>query len=235
MISGEKRRKLEELFAQHADHRLAKYFDIDWEEAVAVERCERYGLANGRVDGDCASREFACTRPRNFVSKNVLDLGGGLGYFAAEVWMRRHFVLSVDLNDELIHNAAMLLGTPLVSCPIHDQLSLLDRSIFSHQSRVGFDLIAMHRVNVEQDGRMWDQGNLFRFGEQVLKALRPWGEWHIDPNENFAAATDMFNLPAWEEWLAGRGTATIDQIETQHPRSIAGPGKAITITKAATL
>jgi hypothetical protein len=206
MIGPGQRQQLLDLFAKFPNHSLSKYFPIDWELSVAEERCDRNGL--NMVAGD---------------AKRVLDLGGGLGYFVHAVAHHGHDATLIDVDDPLITEAADILGIRYIPWVIRDD------EVWPSMGK--FDLVTMHRVNVIQNGTLWNRTHLLAFGEHVLTALSSGGQWHIDPNNEVVESASVLNVRMWEEWLGSRGTAALNELPSGHPRSIAGPGRAITITK----
>jgi len=210
MIDDVVSQQLMGLFERHANHRLAKYFNLPYEVGVAKERCERYGLTYGEP------------------FHRVLDMGGGLGFFVRAAMLQGHAAYLLDLPDSLISESAHIMDVPYIPWIIRDDQRI---SLPVHSDGT-FDLITMHRVNVSQDGAMWGEKNMLRFVSSIVfPLLKPGGVFSLDPNSEFEW---VLNRSMWEPWLSEAGA--VFQLSDKPPSreyepSIGSPGRAITIRK----
>jgi hypothetical protein len=197
-------RALRQVFRAHPEHRLAKYFDIDMQWAVARERCARYGLVGA-------------------APVRVLDLGGGLGWFVAAARHYGHTATLLEPPDACVAACAAILRVP-------HHVALLRPD--SRLPPGPYDLVTMHRVNLrdmtQPDGPFWTPDQYERLAQTVYADLVPGGRWCLDPNHE--AQPLVLDAPRWNAWLGARGVATLDDLATQYPASIAGPGRSITLT-----
>lgn len=186
MITTEQARSIKLLCQQHSDHRLAKY--RDWR--MACRLAEHYARLLGLHVGRRQLDSIRCPRLK------ILDMGGGLSYFAAECQAMGHDATTIDLPDELPEAAAKVFGIKYIPHMIVAELPLPGTETY--------DLITAFRLNLtEPDRWQWDEYRVF--ADEILGRLNPGGRWFMGPNrgENVAFVLDV---EKWKEILGSRAT-----------------------------
>jgi len=178
MITTEQAGKVKALCAKHSAHRLSKYRDWRMACQLAAYHATLLGL-------------------RDSPPLKILDLGGGLSYFAAECKSLGHDATTMDLPEELPEAVAEALGVRYIPHMIVSRVPLPGTETY--------DLITAMRLNLtEPDRWQWDEYRIF--ADEILGRLNPGGRWFMDPNrgENVAFVLDAAK---WREILGDQVTA----------------------------
>jgi len=169
---------IESLCRQYPDHRLTKY--RDW--------------------------RACCSHAQHFISVldlrdreplRVLDMGGGLGYFAAECRALGHDATVLDLFEALPQATAEALGVRYVPHMIMAGVPLPGKETY--------DLITAIRLNLTEPDR-WTWDEYAKFATEILGRLNSGGRWFMAPNRGDNVAF-VLDVQRWNEILDGRATA----------------------------
>ena len=179
MITTEQARAIKLLFRQHPNHRLAKYRDWRAECQVAEYYAGILGLGNSPP-------------------LKVLDLGAGLGYFAAACQAMGHDATALDLPDPLPAASAAALGVKYIPHMIVAGVPLPGDETY--------DLITAIRLNLTEPDR-WGRGEYREFAADVFGRLNLGGRWFMAPNHG-DNVDFVLNVKMWRKILGELGTAS---------------------------
>lgn len=199
ILWAERYTALAELKEKHPDHFMAKFYE---------------------PDGWCfKSRRIAFElNLRRTPRKRILDIGCGFGYFVMACREYGHYAIGLDRPDEVIEEAACILGVPYVPHTIEPCVAL-------PSGLANYDLITTFGVNLRHaSGELWGQDDYSVLTTEVRDRLLPGGRWVLRPNQ-----TDDPNSPIsrlmehvwWRDVAGPDAYITIDkyQVEIQWPNN----------------
>lgn len=179
MITEDEARRIALLCRQWPEHRLTKY--RDWRACCNV--AQHYIRLLGLRDGP---------------PLKILDLGGGLGYFAAECRALGHDATSLDLPEELPEAAARALGIKYIPHLIVAGVPLPGSETY--------DLITAIRLNLTEPDR-WTWREYADFADDILGRLSPAGRWFMTPNRG-KNVDFVVDAQRWRDILDDRAVVT---------------------------
>lgn len=128
----------------------------------------------------------------------VLDLGAGLGYFAAACQALGHDATALDLPESLPEETARALGVRYIPHMIIAGLPL--------PGDERYDLITAIRLNLTEPDR-WQWPEYEAFADDVFGRLNPGGRWLMAPNRGDNVEF-VLDIGKWGQILGDRGTAS---------------------------
>jgi SAM-dependent methyltransferase len=163
-------------------HPLAKFFrgPAEW-----MRRAHQRAIALGLSQG-----------PKRW----ILDVGSAIPYFAAACDLCGHDVLSIDVPDPLVEQAARILGYDFIGHVITPRIPLPK---LPHR----FDLITCFGVNMHADGRDLSFGEYAGAVDAMIAQLNPGGRVVVAPNRGWLG--DRWRLVTrWRKSLRARARIT---------------------------
>ncbi len=179
MITDEQGRAVKLLLRRHPNHRLAKYANWRAECKVAEHYTHLLGLHES-------------------TPLKILDMGGGLSYFAAECQGMGHDATTMDLPDPLPEAMAKALGVKYIPHVITAGTPLPGDETYN--------LITAIRLNLTEPTR-WGWVEYREFADEVLRRLNPGGRWFMAPNRG-ENVDFVLHAEKWKAILGARATAS---------------------------
>ncbi len=173
MLNVDQRNALARLHERYPNHFMSKF--LRTREAWIIDaqsRASRLGLAGPR-------------------SMRILDIGCGVPYFALAARELGHQVTGVDVPDELLLQAAAIMGFSFTAHTIDDLATL---------PPLGgpYDLVTMFGVNLRHaDLQWWSWHEWSALIRIILAAIVPGGRLVIQPNTGPGCSEVLMHPQKW--------------------------------------